>query len=345
MGEVADTVSAAGKNIRNYKPSMKYRQMGSTGIYVSAFSIGTTRGELEPVNAGIERGVNFIHTSQHYMGGKGIELVAQAIKGRADKVHLGLKDNFDSLENALKTLGVNSVDFIFFARHNPDDLKKELPELKKRFMEWRDKGMVRFAGLTSHKHMDVMIDIAIEAGFFSVVMPTYGPAQVTEFGRQREALKKKGMSIVAMKAKGEVSDADFPTQITTALGDDAVTTVCKGVKTMEELATWTAAANSAKTGWLRFDYGSRHAYAGCAMCGACEGACPNGVAAADIVRCVRYYQGTENDPQLAAEQFAGMHLAHSLASCTSCGACEQVCPQRMQVRQEIATARRLWTAA
>ena len=96
--KAVDSLQVAGRNIRNFKPGMKYREVGKTGVVISAFSIGTTRGELEAINAGIDKGVNFIHTSVAYMNGRGIEMVAQAIKGRTDKVHIGLKDNFESLE-------------------------------------------------------------------------------------------------------------------------------------------------------------------------------------------------------------------------------------------------------
>ncbi len=338
--QAVDTLKNAGKNIRNFKPGMNYREVGKTGIYISAFSIGTTRGELEPINAGIDKGVNFIHTSSAYMNGRGIEMVAGAIKGHAGKVHIGLKDNFDSIEEAFKKLGVSSVDFLFFARTDPDALKKELPELRKKFMDWHDKGMVNFAGITVHKNMAECIDLAAGTDFISCVMPSYGPVQVKELGPQRQVLKKKGIGLLAMKTKGELDDTAYPAQITAALSDGVVCSVCKGVKTLEELNSWSAAANAARIGWLP-THGDLQ-YAGCGMCGRCEGACPEKVAIADIVRCVRYYHNAENDPVLAADMFREMGLAGQLDRCTSCGRCDAACPQGLGVYEQLDRARALW---
>lgn len=338
--EAADTLATAGKNILNFKPGMKYREVGKTGIYISAFSIGTTRGELEAINAGIDKGVNFIHTSQAYLNGRGIEMVASAIKGRTSMVHIGLKDNFNSIEGAFKQLGVSSVDFLFFARTDPDALKTELPDLRKKFMEWRDRGLVKHAGITVHKNMAACIDLAAGTDFISCVMPSYGPVQVKELAPQREVLKKKGIGLIAMKTKGELDDAAFPAQITAALSDRVVCTVCKGVTTLEDLNSWSAAANAAKIGWLPSPQGPQ--YAGCAMCGRCETVCPERVAVADIVRCVRYYHAAEHDPALAAGQFAEMGLARHLDRCTGCGRCSAACPQGIGVLGQIDKARELW---
>jgi predicted aldo/keto reductase-like oxidoreductase len=344
QAQVVDTLKNTTKNIRNFKPTMKYREVGKTGIYISAFSIGTTRGELEAISAGVDKGVNFIHTCPRYMNGRAMTMVAQAIKGRTDKVHIALKDPSESPEEMLKTLGITCADFIFFPRHDPDALKNELPEIRKKFMEWKDKGMVKFAGITSHKNMAGCIDVALTTDFISCVMPSYGPVQIKELEPQREALRKKGIGIIAMKTKGELDDAAYPAQITAALSDSNVASVLRGVKTLEELNSWTAAANAAKTGL--FDPIDRgfpvDRYSGCSMCGSCDGACPNQVAVADIVRCVRYYHTAENDPALASEQFKEMELSKSLAQCTNCGLCDKACPQRIGVRNQLDQARRLW---
>jgi hypothetical protein len=346
MGQAADSAAASAKKIRNYKPGMKYRLVGSTGIYISAFSIGTTRGELEAISAGVDSGVNFIHTSANYIGGRAIDMVAKAIKGRTDKVYIALKGDFATLEETLKALGIPCADFVFFPQHDPDALRKNLSDIRTRFMTWRDKGLVKFAGLTSHKAMAECIDIALGADFFSCVMPAYGPAQVKELADRRSALAKKGMSIIAMKTKGELSDADYPAQITAALASGTVASVLRGVKTLEELKAWTAAANSAQTGWLRTRNGTQLAqdYHGCTMCGRCERACPKGIPTADVVRCVRYYHQAEHDPALAAGQFAEMGLALALTNCDNCGLCEASCPQKIGVRAELRRSREFGTA-
>ena len=75
-------------------------------------------------------------------------------------------------------------------------MRKELPEIKKKFLKWRDKGLVKFAGLTCHKQVPGCLDVAVEAGFFDCVMPSYGPELLKELKSQQEALRKKKISTV-----------------------------------------------------------------------------------------------------------------------------------------------------
>jgi Fe-S oxidoreductase len=82
-------------------------------------------------------------------------------------------------------------------------------------------------------------------------------------------------------------------------------------------------------------------YTSCGMCGACEESCPHGVAAADIVRCIRYYHDAEKEPDMARREFRDMGLADSLRRCVGCGMCEDACPQGVPVPDELQRAGRL----
>jgi len=48
------------------------------------------------------------------MNGQSLGIVGKAIKGKTDKIYIALKDDFPSIEEALKVLGVSSVDFLMF---------------------------------------------------------------------------------------------------------------------------------------------------------------------------------------------------------------------------------------
>jgi predicted aldo/keto reductase-like oxidoreductase len=85
-------------------------------------------------------------------------------------------------------------------------------------------------------------------------------------------------------------------------------------------------------------------YQGCGLCGRCEAACPHGVAAADAVRCIRYYNDAERLPAMARREFARLDLARSLAHCQDCGSCERACPRRIPVRRELRRAWDAWVA-
>jgi predicted aldo/keto reductase-like oxidoreductase len=337
----------AKKQIKNFKDGVSYREVAKTGIYVSALSIGTGKCNYETLDASIKSGINLIHTSARYMGGKSLETVGKAIKDRTDKVHVALKDNFSSIEKTFKILGVKSVDFMMWNRHNAGKFRKEIPAIKKQFLEWRDKGLVKFAGLTTHNDTKACIDVALEAGFFSCIMPSLGPSQFTELKATREAIYQKGLSIISMKTKGELKSEAFKTQIATVLSDPAVCTINKGILSIDDLEAWAPAAWNARSGfWIKRTMENRaltRPYDGCNLCGKCQAACPNNVSTADIVRCTRYYLDSERTPDVATEQFNELNCAQSLVRCRQCGACETVCPQKLSIRNELKRASGLWS--
>ena len=329
-------------SIRNYKQTMAYRAVGNTGVTVSVFSLGTGNVKPDVLTAAIDMGVNFIHASFHYMNGQSLGIVGKAITHRTDKVHIALKDDFPTIEEALKALGVPSVDFLMFNRHNAGDLRKELPAIKEKFSAWRDKGLVKFAGLTVHKDTAAVLDVAAESGFFTCVMPAYPPVQVEELAPQRKKMHAKNISLLAMKSKGELSADDYAAHIPKVLADTAVSTIIKAVGSLDELKSWTAAAATTKTGLLHriMNGNGLAAYEGCGMCGKCENACPAGINTSDIMRCIRYYHDSEQLPQMASSEFRAMGLAQASLQCDECGKCEAVCPQRLGIIDEIKRARR-----
>jgi aryl-alcohol dehydrogenase-like predicted oxidoreductase len=86
---------------------MEYRPLGSSGLRVSALTLGTMTfggrdnfaavgstdvdAATRQVDLCLDRGVNFIDTANVYSGGVSEEIVGQAIKGRRDRVVLATK--------------------------------------------------------------------------------------------------------------------------------------------------------------------------------------------------------------------------------------------------------------
>ena len=73
-------------------PLPVYRTLGRTGLKITVVSFGAMlTPESEVIRAGLDRGINYIDTARRYMNGKNEGIVAQAIKGRREKVYLATK--------------------------------------------------------------------------------------------------------------------------------------------------------------------------------------------------------------------------------------------------------------
>lgn len=328
--------------IRNQQPAMVYREVGRTGIKVSVFSLGTGECKAEILAAALDRGVNLFHTAADYMKGKSQEILGQVIKGRREQVNIALKDDFDDISTAFQTLGVSQVEFLMFNRHNPDKFRTGLPDIIEKFKTWRDKGLVKFAGLTTHKNVSENLNLALEAGIFSCFMPSLTPPELVSLKPQLDAARRKGISIIGMKTKGELDGPAYEKHLPVLLAEPAVAAAFKSVQTIEDLEAWAGAAAAAARPGAPAPAAGGMAYRGCGLCGRCEAACPHGVAAADAVRCIRYYHDAERLPAMARREFARLDLALSLAQCEDCGACERACPRRVPVRRELRRAWEMW---
>jgi aryl-alcohol dehydrogenase-like predicted oxidoreductase len=81
---------------------MEYRELGKTGLRVSAVGLGTMvhaghfgamkdSESLSAIEAAFELGVNFIDTSDAYGAGYSESLLGNALQGKRDKVILATK--------------------------------------------------------------------------------------------------------------------------------------------------------------------------------------------------------------------------------------------------------------
>ncbi|MEV7727155.1 aldo/keto reductase [Streptomyces sp. NPDC087917] len=124
---------------------MRYRNLGGTGIEVSAHCLGTMMfgavgnpdheecGRI--IRAALDRGINFVDTADMYSAGESEEIVGKALKGRRDDVVLATKVHFQmgegrnrsgnsrrwivqAVEDSLRRLGTDWIDL--YQVHRPD---------------------------------------------------------------------------------------------------------------------------------------------------------------------------------------------------------------------------------
>ena len=341
---VAETLSAKKTNkIKKEKSGEKQkitgklqlRKLGKTNLNLSVVSIGTGAGQSSQVlKYAIKNGINFIHTSTGYAGGKAIKNVAKAIKGQRDKVIIGLKitwapDDDKKMDEALKTLGVDSVDIAFFNIHKASEVKKD--KYKKAAERWKKAGKFKYVGLTTHGQMKECMEEALKQGFYDAFMPAYNLTMQKDCAKVLAEAEKQGVGLVLMKTKREMNGKTYWQSVPKYLSIPAVTTINKTLKTFADINKMIAASEKKLTQNEEKEI-EKIAAMGmtghCTMCGTCSKNCPQGVPVADMMRCADYYMADNEYYEIARETYAQLDIT----KCTDCGKCEQVCPNNVPVK-------------
>ena len=333
-------------NLASKRGRVKLRQLGRTGMKVSVISVGTASTNENVIRYAIRRGINFIHTSIGYSGGRSIRAVGRAIKGHRKKLFLGLKvtwswDSDDALNRALKILGTDYVDILFFNIHNNPD-RVASPKAKAAFDRWKKQGKVKFMGLTTHGGMIECMNSALQTDWYDCLMPTYRLESREDYLEIFEKCKKQKVGFVAMKTGISPDDPDKTAAI---LKDKQITTICRTMRSMNDVKQYIAASNR-RVGQVRLkrtnELAKLSALGRCAMCGACTMSCPSDLAVNDIVRCIDYYVDTMKDINIARENYADIPSSQNAQMCENCGQCESVCPNDVPIRHYISRAGRMF---
>jgi len=105
---------------------MLYRELGKTGIRISAASFGSMRWPSEEaceqiMARGIEQGMNYVDTSTGYCGGLSEVWTGRAAARRRDRIYVSNKTRYGAaptaddvrraIEKSLKTMGLDYLDF------------------------------------------------------------------------------------------------------------------------------------------------------------------------------------------------------------------------------------------
>lgn len=151
---------------------MEYRQLGSTGLRVSAIGLGGNNfgprideaESIAVIRRALDLGVNHIDTADLYGRGVSEQFVGKAIAGRRDEVVLATKVGYPtgsgpndkgmsyrrviaSCEASLRRLGTDYVDIYYL--HLPDP-STPLAETLRAYDDLVRQGKVRYVGISNH---------------------------------------------------------------------------------------------------------------------------------------------------------------------------------------------------
>jgi len=206
---------------------MEKRKFGNTGLKTSIMGMGgfhLLEIHLEDaaylLNRYLDAGGNYIETAESYGDGQSEEKIGRSVPGRREEYILVTKTTsrdkksyLKSLDGSLKRLRTDHVDL-----HIIHGIGALIPEKGTRFddlkrilesggalegaEEAREKGKIRFLGVSMHGQPDVLIE-AIDRYPFDAVMATINYYDRFNFPRIEEVLVpsalKKEMAIILMK--------------------------------------------------------------------------------------------------------------------------------------------------
>jgi len=148
---------------------VEYRQLGSSGLRVSAIGLGTNRFGSPKLpqeqvtaimDAAVELGVNFIDTSNSYQDGRSEETLGAAMKGRRDRFVVATKFFFptgdgpndrgtsryhlmNAVEGSLRRLRTDHIDVYYIHRW---DASTPIEETQRALDDLIRQGKVRYIG-------------------------------------------------------------------------------------------------------------------------------------------------------------------------------------------------------
>lgn len=344
-------------NILNFSGDMRYRAVGDTGVSLSVISLGGLVNE-PPVNAyAIDHGVNLCHISTSYHGGESIKKLGELMKTHRDRVYIALKDNFlpheftsvdddlDKFKDVLDTLNTDYIDFLMFNRHDAESARD--PQIEERFEALKEKGVVRYCGLTTHGDIKGSVAAGIDFGVYNLIMPVLNQPNLELLDAEMKRAHEKGMGFMGMKTmKGQNTEEMQMAYLKKLLVNPAVATVNKGIGSFSMFDNWletTQQALSMSEDRALYKYAQANRANNCMMCDECHRACPDNVAISTVLRCKDYYWEETRDWQTAVGTYHELPAPARISDrCRDCTICEETCPNGIKIKERLYSAHQLF---
>jgi predicted aldo/keto reductase-like oxidoreductase len=281
-----------------------------------------------------------------------------------------------ALEGSLRRLQTDHVDVYF--NHAVNDIARlKNPEWYEFADAAKKQGKLRFTGMSGHAgHLTECLDYALDSGKFDVILCAYNFGQDPRFyqrflggfdmvARQPDLPRviqkagQRGVGVVVMKTlmgarlndmrPYERDGATFAqAAFRWVLSNRDVGGLIVSMTSRESIDEYLGASGSRSVAAEDLPLLERYARVNGSSyckhaCDACEGACPAGVAIADVMR-TRMYAVDYGDLRMARDEYA--MIAHNAEACLSCSAkpCAGACPHGLKIDALTTPTHRLLTA-
>ncbi len=310
--------------------------LGSTGIGVEQNGFGAlpiqrvSRQEaVHLLRKAFDGGMNFFDTARGYTDSE--EKLGAAFAGMRDRVVIATKTGArdaatfrEHLETSLRLLGTDYIDLYQFHNLPVCPRPGDGSGLYEAMLEARDKGMIRFIGITNHRQ-DVAAE-AVESGLYATLQFPMSYLSTDAEIALAQRCREKGMGFIAMKALsgGLITQARAACAWLTQFPHVVPIWGIQRERELDEFLACIRETPQLDDALMTAIEADRAALQGdfCRGCGYCM-PCPQGI---QISMCARATLLLRRAPTGILLGESGRAMMRQVEQCTRCGLCAAKCP-------------------
>ncbi|WP_075591209.1 aldo/keto reductase [Labilibacter marinus] len=336
------------------------RKLGNTGIELPVLSIGC--GEVDSpavIKAALKVGITHFDTAYRYQQGNSEKMLGKTLKDvdrdsfiiSTKVVRQDTDEKFlEMLDESLARLQMDYVDILYMHGMSKAEAIKN-PANIAQLQKAKDLGKAKHIGFSTHKNEPEVIEAAIEAGAYEVILTAinFKHDDADAIKKQIALASKKGIGIVAMKVmaggyldKEKTKTVNHAAALKWILEDEHICTTIPSMVNLEQLQINMAVLKDVQ---LSSDEKNDLALAKNEQglfcndtCNTCVTDCTKNLPVPELMRAYMYSYGYRN-PLQAKELITTLNIENN--PCDDCGSCTVSCTKSFDVAAKIKDISRL----